>query len=123
MTIFGAAALLLAAIGVYGLMAYSVEQRTREIGVRLALGAETGRVWWMIVLQGLRLVAAGVVIGAAAALGLTRLIASFLFGVEASDPATFLAVPIVLTAVALAAVAVPARRASRIDPVLALRGE
>ncbi len=123
MTVFGAAALLLAAIGVYGLMAYSVEQRTREIGVRLALGAETGRVWWMIVLQGLRLVAAGVVIGAAAASGLTRLIASFLFGVEASDPATFLAVPIVLTAVALAAVAVPARRASRIDPVLALRGE
>ena len=123
MTVFGAAALLLAAIGVYGLMAYSVEQRTREIGVRLALGAETGRVWWMIVLQGLRLVAAGVVIGAAAALGLTRLIASFLFGVEASDPATFLAVPIVLAAVALAAVAVPARRASRIDPVLALRGE
>ena len=100
MTVFGAAALLLAAIGVYGLMAYSVEQRTREIGVRLALGAETGRVWWMIVLQGLRLVAAGVVIGAAAASGLTRLIASFLFGVEASDPATFLAVPIVLTAVA-----------------------
>ena len=123
MTVFGAAALLLAAIGVYGQMAYSVEQRTREIGVRLALGAETGRVWWMIVLQGLRLVAAGVVIGVAAAWGLTRLIASFLFGVEASDPATFLAVPIVLTAVALAAVAVPARRACRIDPVLALRGE
>lgn len=77
----------------------------------------------MIVLQGLRLIAAGVAIGAAAAAGLTRLIASFLFGVEASDPATFLAVPIVLTAVALAAVAVPAHRASRIDPVLALRGE
>ncbi len=123
MTVFGAAALLLAAIGVYGLMAYSVEQRTREIGVRLALGAETGQVRWMIVLQGLRLIAAGVLVGVAAASGLTRLISSFLFGVEASDPTTFLAVPIVLTAVALAAVAVPARRASLIDPVLALRGE
>ena len=123
MTIFGAAALLLAVIGVYGLMAYSVEQRTQEIGVRLALGAGTGQVRRMVVLQGMRLVAAGVVIGVASASGLTRLIASFLFGVEASDPATFVAVPAVLAAVALGAVALPARRASRVDPVLALRGE
>ena len=121
MTMFGAAALLLAAIGVYGLMAYSVEQRTQEIGVRLALGAETAHVWRMVVLQGMRLVAAGVVIGVASATGLTRLLASFLFGVETSDPATFVTVPVVLAAVALAAVAVPARRASRVDPLLALR--
>ena len=123
MTVFAAAALLLAAIGVYGLMAYSVEQRTQEIGVRLALGAGIGQLWRMIVLQGMRLVAAGVVIGVAAAWGLTRLIASFLFGVAASDLATFVAVPAVLAAVALGAVALPARRASRIDPVLALRAE
>ena len=123
MTVFGAAALLLAAIGVYGLMTYSVEQRTREIGVRLALGAETRHVWRMIALQGLRLVAVGVAVGVAAAAGLTRLLASFLFGVEASDPATFVGVPLVLAAVALAAVAVPARRAKQVDPVLALRGD
>ena len=123
MTVFGAAALLLAAIGVYGLMAYSVEQRTQEIGVRLALGAETAHVWRMVVVQGMRLVAAGVVIGVASATGLTRLLASFLFGVETSDPATFVAVPVVLAAVALGAVAVPARRASRVDPLLALRGD
>ncbi len=123
MTVFGAAALLLAAIGVYGLMTYSVEQRTREIGVRLALGAARRHVWRMIVLQGVRLVAAGVAVGVAAAAGLTRLLASFLFGVEASDPATFVGVPLVLAAVALAAVAVPARRASQVDPVLALRGD
>ena len=122
-TVFGAAALLLAAIGVYGLTAYSVEQRAQEIGVRLALGAETGQVRRMVVWQGMRPVVAGVVIGVASASGLTRLIASFLFGVEASDPATFVAVPFVLATVALAAVVVPAHRASRVDPVLALRGE
>ena len=123
MTIFGAAALVLAAIGVYGLTAYSVEQRTQEIGVRLALGAGTAQVWRMVSFQGMRLVAVGVVVGLASASGLTRVIAGFLFGVEALDPATFVAVPMTLAAVALCAVAVPARRASRLDPVLALRGE
>ncbi len=123
MTIFGAAALALAAIGVYGLTAYSVEQRTQEIGVRLALGAETAQVWRMVSFQGMRLVAVGVVVGLLSASGLTRVIAGFLFGVEALDPATFVAVPVTLAAVALCAVAVPARRASRVDPVLALRRE
>ena len=121
MSVFGAAALLLAAIGVYGLMAYAVEQRTQELGIRLALGAETGAVWRMVVRQGMTLVAVGVVLGIGAATGLTRLIASLLFGIEAWDPVVFLLVPVVLAAVALVAVMVPARRASQLDPVLALR--
>lgn len=121
MTVFGAAALLLAAIGIYGLMAYSVEQRTQELGIRLALGAETGAVWKMVVLQGMRLVAVGVVIGLASAAGLTRVVASLLFGIDAWDPAAFTIVPLVLAVVAMVAVMVPARRASRIDPLLALR--
>ena len=123
MTVFGGAALLLAAIGIYGLMAYSVEQRTQEIGIRLALGAETGQVRKMIVFQGMRLVVAGVIIGLASASGLTRYIASFLFEVEAWDPTVFIVVPVVLTTVALIAVMVPAYRASRVDPMLALRYE
>jgi putative ABC transport system permease protein len=123
MTIFGCSALLLAAIGIYGLMAYSVEQRTQEIGIRLALGAESGDVRRMVVLQGMRLALAGVVIGIASSFGLTRFIATFLFGVKAWDPAVFVVVPIVLTAVALAAVWLPAGRASRIDPIVALRCE
>lgn len=123
MTVFGGAALLLAAIGIYGLMAYSVQQRTQEIGIRLALGAETGQVWKMVVVQGMRLVVVGVVIGLASASGLARFIASFLFEVGALDPTSFIAVPIVLAAVAMVAVMVPARRASRVDPNLALRSE
>ena len=123
MTVFGATALLLAAIGIYGLMAYSVEQRTQEIGIRLALGAETGQVWKMVVLQGMRLVVAGGVVGLASASGLTRFIARFLFEVEAWDPTAFIAVPVVLTAVAMVAVMVPAHRASRVDPMLAFRNE
>jgi putative ABC transport system permease protein len=121
MTVFGASALLLAAIGIYGLMAYSVAQRTQEIGIRLALGAGSSGVRRMVVGQGMRLALAGVVIGLAAAFGLTRFIASFLFGVQPLDPATFTAIPLVLTAVALLAVWIPARRASRVDPVIALR--
>ncbi|MDP7340398.1 MAG: FtsX-like permease family protein, partial [Vicinamibacterales bacterium] len=123
MTVFGAAALLLAAIGIYGLMAYSVEQRTQEIGIRLALGAETGQVWKMVVMQGMRLVTVGVVVGLASAFGLSRLVASLLFGVETSDPVTFVSVPVVLTLVAMVAVMLPAGRASRVDPNLALRCE
>ena len=123
MTVFAGAALLLAAIGVYGLMSYTVEQRTQEIGVRLALGAEVGQVRRMVVLQGMRLVAVGVVVGVAAASGLVRVIASFLFGVDTWDPTAFVVVPAVLATVALAAVLVPARRASRVNPVDALRCE
>ena len=123
MTVFGGVALLLAAIGVYGLMAYSVAQRTQEIGIRLALGAEAARVRRMVVFQGMRLVAIGVVVGVAAAVGLTRVIASLLFGVEALDVATLVAVAAVLGSASLVAVVVPARRASRVDPVTALRYE
>ena len=121
LTIFGCSALLLAAIGIYGLMAYAVEQRTQEIGIRMALGAEQHSVRNMVVLHGMGLTLVGVVLGIAAALGVTRLLESFLFGVTARDPLVFVAVPCVLTVVALFAVWLPARRATRIDPVVALR--
>jgi len=119
MLIFGGSALLLAAIGIYGLMAFSVEQRTREIGIRIALGA--GNVQTMVIAQGMLLVLIGVAIGVAASLGLTRFLSSFLYGVGALDPAVFIAVPILLGGVALAAIWFPARRASRVDPIQALR--
>jgi putative ABC transport system permease protein len=121
--IFGSSALLLAAIGIYGLMAYSVQQRTREIGVRLALGAKVRDVQNMIIFQGMRVAFIGVAIGCAAAFGLTRLIARLLFGVKPGDPIVFGLVPALLSAVALFAVWLPARRASHIDPAEALRHE
>jgi predicted permease len=123
MTVFGIAALLLAAIGIYGLMAYSVEERTQEIGIRLALGAETSQVRTMIVRQGMGLALAGVLGGTGAAWGLARLIESLLFGVKARDPLVFLAVPVVLCAVALLAVWLPANRASRVSPMESLHYE
>jgi predicted permease len=123
MTVFGSAALFLAAIGIYGLMAYTVQQRTQEIGIRLALGAGTGDVRKMVVFQGMRLALLGVAIGIGAALGLSRLIAAFLFGVKDKDPVVFTSVAILLALVSLLAVWVPARRATRIDPVIALRYE
>ena len=123
LTVFGGSALLLAAIGIYGLMAYSVEQRTQEIGIRMALGAGTGPVRNMVVAQGMRLAVAGVVIGIAAASGLARFLATLLFGVRATDPAVFVIAPILLSAVALFAVWLPALRATRVNPVDALRAE
>jgi predicted permease len=123
LTIFGCSALMLAAIGIYALMAHSVAQRRHEIGIRLALGAESRQIRRMVVLQGLRLAAAGAGCGLAAALGLTRWIAGFLFGVKARDPLVFFLVPVILAAVALMAVWLPAARASRVDPIQALRYE
>jgi putative ABC transport system permease protein len=123
MSIFGGAALLLAAIGIYGLMAFTVQQRTREMGVRMALGAGSRDVRDMVVFQGMRLALVGVAIGLAAAYGLTRFLASFLFGVQARDPLVFILTPILLCAVALAAVWIPAQRASRVEPMEALRYE
>jgi predicted permease len=123
MTVFGGCALLLAAIGIYGLMAYSVQQRTQEIGIRLALGAQTSQVRRMVVTQGMLLAAVGVLIGLAAAFGLAQLIATFLFGVTARDPYVFAGIPLLLGAVAFLAVWMPARRASRVDPLIALRYE
>jgi ABC-type antimicrobial peptide transport system permease subunit len=123
LTIFAGSALILAAIGVYGLMAYSVQQRTQEMSVRLALGADTSRVRNMVIRQGMGLVLIGVIIGVASAFALARVMTTFLFGVTPRDPVVFVAVPLVLAAVAWLGVWLPARRAARVDPVLALRVE
>jgi len=123
MSIFGGSALLLAAIGIYGLMAYTVEQRTQELGIRLSLGADAPTVRRMIVVQGMRLAIAGVIVGLGASWGLAQLMSGFLFQVDARDPLVFVGVPLILTAVAFFAVWLPALRASRVDPVIALRCE
>jgi predicted permease len=123
MTGFGSLALLLAVIGLYAIAAYSVQQRTHEIGVRRALGAESWQVWNMVVSESLRVTLAGVAIGMAAAAGLSRLLATFLFGITALDTVTFTAVPLILVAAALGGVCVPARHAARTDPIAALRSE
>ncbi len=121
--IFAASALLLSIIGLYGLMAYSVNQRTSEIGIRLALGAQHADVTKMILRDGLKLVLIGIALGISGALALTRALARFLYGVLPNDPATFIAVPIVLAVVALVACYIPARRAMKVDPIVALRYE
>jgi predicted permease len=123
MSIFGGSALLLSAIGVYGHIAYTVEQRTQEIGVRVALGASSSHVRNMIIIQEMRLALIGVGLGIAAAYGLTRFLGSLLYGVEPRDPTTFVATPAILIAVALLACWIPARRAARINPSEALRYE
>jgi predicted permease len=123
LTIFGTVALLLAAIGIYGLMAYSVAQRTQEMGIRMALGADRAAIRKMVVGHGMRLALAGVGAGIAASFGLTRLLSTFLFGVKPWDPAVFVSAPLILTAIALVAVWLPAARASKVDPMQALRAE
>ncbi len=123
MSVFGISALVLAAIGLYGLMAYSVEQRTQEIGIRMALGAETTTVRHMVVFQGMRLALIGVAIGIGVAFAFTRFISGFLYGIKALDPIAFVVAPVVLSAVALLSVWIPARRATRVDPMEALRCE
>ncbi len=123
MTVFGGVALLLAAIGIYGLMAYAVEQRRQEIGIRMALGAESGQVRNMVVREGMSLALAGIVAGLAAAWSLVRSIESFIYGVKLHDPIVFAAVPMVLGTVALMAVWFPANRASRVNPIDSLHCE
>jgi putative ABC transport system permease protein len=120
---FGFAALLLATIGVFGVMAYSVSRRTREIGVRVALGAARGDVLRMVLGQGLRTISIGVAIGMAGSLALTRTVESLLFGVTSADPLTFAAMTLLLMGSALLACYLPARRATKVDPMVALRYE
>src|SRR5207249_723950 len=121
--LFGLLALLLTCIGLYGLLSYEVARRTREIGIRTALGAQRRDVLSMVVRQAFSIVSFGVLVGLVTALGVTRYLQSLLFGVRPTDPITFLAVCVMLAVVALLACYVPARRATRVDPMVALRDE
>lgn len=123
LTIFSAAALLLAVMGIYGTVAYSVKQRTPEIGVRLALGAQQSQVFRLILGHGFRIVALGLVLGLAGVFALSRLMRGLLFNVTPGDPLTFVLVSAILLFVAMLAASVPARRATRVDPLIALQNE
>jgi putative ABC transport system permease protein len=121
--IFGAIALTLASVGLYSVMAYSVTQRSHELGIRIAVGASPRDILRLVLGQGVRLTLMGAALGLAASLFVTRTLASLLFGVSATDPLTFIAVPVVLALVAMLACYLPARRAMRVDPIVALRYE
>jgi ABC-type antimicrobial peptide transport system permease subunit len=121
--LFGAMGLVLGALGIYGVLAYLVTQRTREIGIRVALGADKARVVRLVLRQGLLLVAGGVVVGLAGAFLVSRMLGNLLYGVGTHDPVTFVTVPAALAAIAMLATAFPAWRAARVDPVIALRAE
>jgi putative ABC transport system permease protein len=123
LTSFAVAALILASVGIYGVMSYLVSQRKSEMGIRLALGAQPWDILRLILGQGLKLITIGVIVGLAAAVALTRLLSSLLFGVSATDPVTFIVIPLILAGVALGASFVPARKATKVDPIIALRNE
>jgi putative ABC transport system permease protein len=123
LSIFAGTALLLTAIGIYGVMAYSVAQRTSEIGIRIALGAGKGSIFRLVVGQAMTLVGISLIVGVAGAFAATRLLNSLLFGVGASDPVTFVSIVLLVSAVAFVAAWLPARRATRVDPIIALRAE
>jgi putative ABC transport system permease protein len=123
MSVFAIAALLLTSVGIFGVTAYSVTQQTKEIGIRMALGAQAGNILWMVITQGVKLAAGGVALGLVGAFVAARLIQNLLFGVTPTDPATFVAIPLLLVGVMLTACWIPARRATKVDPMIALRRE